>query len=30
LRFSVDGTLTKEEIEIAFTGAVKAKPEVAE
>ena len=30
LRFSVDGSLTKEEIEIAFTGAVKAKPEVAE
>ena len=30
LRFSVDGSLTKEEIELAFTGAVKAKPEVAE
>ena len=30
LRFSVDGSLTKEEIEIAFTGAVKPKPEVAE
>ena len=30
LRFSVDGSLTKEEIEIAFTGAVKSKPEVAE
>jgi hypothetical protein len=30
LRFSVDGSLTKEEIEIAFTGAVKDKPEVAE
>ena len=30
LRFSVDGSLTKEEIELAFTGAVKDKPEVAE
>jgi hypothetical protein len=30
LRFSVDGSLTKEEIEIAFTGAVKTKPETAE
>ena len=30
LRFSVDGSLTKEEIELAFTGAVKPKPEVAE
>jgi hypothetical protein len=30
LRFSVDGSLTKEEIELAFTGAVKAKPEAAE
>ena len=30
LRFSVDGSLSKEEIELAFTGAVKAKPEVAE
>jgi hypothetical protein len=30
LRFSVDGSLTKEEIELAFTGAVKSKPEVAE
>ena len=30
LRFSVDGSLTKEEIELAFTGAVKTKPEVAE
>ena len=30
LRFSVDGSLTKEEIELAFTGAVKAKSEVAE
>ena len=30
LRFSVDGSLTKEEIELAFTGAVKEKPEVAE
>jgi hypothetical protein len=30
LRFSVDGFLSKEEIELAFTGAVKAKPEVAE
>ena len=30
LRFSVDGSLSKEEIELAFTGAVKPKPEVAE
>jgi hypothetical protein len=30
LRFSVDGSLSKEEIELAFTGAVKAKPEVSE
>ena len=30
LRFSVDGSLTKEEIELAFTGAVKPKPEAAE
>lgn len=30
LRFSVDGSLSKEEIELAFTGAVKTKPEVAE
>ena len=30
LRFSVDGSLSKEEIELAFTGAVKSKPEVAE
>ena len=30
LRFSVDGSLTKEEIEIAFGGVVKDKPEVAE
>jgi hypothetical protein len=30
LRFSVDGSLTKEEIELAFTGAVKEKPEAAE
>jgi hypothetical protein len=30
LRFSVDGSLSKEEIELAFTGAVKDKPEVAE
>lgn len=29
LRFSVDGSLTKEEIELAFTGAVKPKPEEA-
>ena len=29
LRFSVDGSLTKEEIELAFTGAVKSKPEAA-
>ena len=26
LRFSVDGSLTKEEIEIAFSGAVAPKP----
>ena len=30
LRFSVDGSLSKEEIELAFTGAVKSKPVVAE
>jgi hypothetical protein len=29
LRFSVDGSLTKEEIELAFTGAVKPQPEAA-
>jgi len=29
LRFSVDGSLSKEEIELAFTGAVKPKPEAA-